>query len=283
MLFYILIGILLFLFVTYLILIFPDTARREQMQVYKGQAFAHRGLHDAQNLCPENSMAAFKEAVKRGLAIELDIHLTRDRKVVVFHDELLERVCNVQGTVEASTYDELLELHLLNTNQRIPLFTEVLDYIDGRVPLLIEIKLPTKDMRLCTYALNLLKDYKGPFLVQSFNCFGMRWFRKNAPDILRGQLSSALTKSKTGAPYMFRFCVQHLLTNVLCRPDFISYKLADTSNMSLRLNHRLFKIPVAVWTLRSEKACKEAIGKYDMFIFEKEQNVHNFTAIPKDT
>lgn len=273
---YIGIGIVLFLLVLYFILIMPDFSHRKAMHSYLNLAFAHRGLHNAEKLIPENSMYAFKEAVKHKLAIELDIHLTRDNQVVVFHDELLKRICGVPGTVEDSTYEELQKLRLLNTDEHIPLFKEVLDYINGRVPILIELKLPFKDMRLCSYARDILSDYQGDYLIQSFNSFGVRWFKQNAPHILRGQLSSALTKANKENPYIVRFCVQHLLTNILCRPDFISYKLADAGNLAVCLNHKLFRTPVAVWTLRTEKACRQAVNEYDMYIFEHEENIKYF-------
>lgn len=275
MLLYIVIGIIVFLLIFYLFMILPSFSHRAAVKPYIGRAFAHRGLHDAGKLIPENSMYAFKEAVRHKLAIELDIHLTRDGQVVVFHDELLKRVCNAPGTVEDSTYEELQKLRLLNTDERIPLFTEVLNYIDGRVPLLIELKLPTRDVSLCSYARDILAEYQGDYMVQSFNSLGVRWFKKNAPDILRGQLSSALTKSNKDSPYIVRFCVQHLLTNVFCRPDFISYKLANANNLAVWFNHRICKTPVAVWTLRTAKSCRRAVDEYDMYIFEHAENMQN--------
>ena len=114
----------------------------------------------------------------------------------------------------------------------------------------------------------ILKDYKGPYMVQSFNSLGIQWFHKHAPQVLRGQLSSALTRTNPENPFLARFCVQFLLTNLICRPDFISYKLADAGNPSVWLNHYLYRIPMAVWTLRNQKAYKTARNKYDMYIFE---------------
>ena len=143
-----------------------------------------------------------------------------------------------------------------------------LRYVNGRVPLLIELKLPDSNMKLCPAAWDILKDYKGPYMVQSFNSLGIRWFHKHAPQVLRGQLSSALTRTNPENPFLARFCVQFLLTNLICRPDFISYKLADAGNPSVWLNHYLYRIPMAVWTLRNQKAYKTARNKYDMYIFE---------------
>ncbi|MGE9974647.1 glycerophosphodiester phosphodiesterase family protein [Coprococcus catus] len=252
----------------YFILIIPNIFRRKAMQPYLYLDYAHRGLHDSTKRIPENSMAAFQEALKKNLAIELDIHITRDNQVVVFHDDTLERICNVSGTIEESDYQDLAKLHLQNTDEHIPLFSDVLHYINGRVPLLIELKLPSRDTRLCNYTLKLLEDYQGPYLIQSFNSLGVRWFFKHAPQVLRGQLSSALTKTDPECPYLARFCVQHLLTNLYCHPDFISYKFSDTSNLSVWLNQHLFHIPIAVWTLRNSQTYRQAKTKFDMYIFE---------------
>ena len=93
-------------------------------------------------------------------------------------------------------------------------------------------------------------------MVQSFNSLGIRWFHKRAPQVLRGQLSSALTRTNPENPFLARFCVQFPLTNLICRPDFISYKLADAGNPSVWLNHYLYRIPMAVWTSAIKKLIK---------------------------
>ena len=230
LLFWILLTVVVCFFL-YLYMIMPNTSRRSKILPYLKRDYAHCGLHDSSRLIPENSMPAFREAVKQNLAIELDIHLTRDGKVVVFHDESLKRICNAEGTVENSTFDTLQHLHLSGTSEHMPLFSDVLRYVNGRVPLLIELKLPDSNMKLCPAAWDILKDY---------------------PE----------------NPFLARFCVQFLLTNLICRPDFISYKLADTGNPSVWLNHYLYRIPMAVWTLRNQKVYKTARNKYDMYIFE---------------
>lgn len=99
-----------------------------------------------------------------------------------------------------------------------------------------------------------LKTYHGKYLVQSFNTLGLQWYRKYAPAILRGQLSSNLTADPLNDPYILRFLVKYLMLNVIGRPDFISYKLKDLPNCSVLLCRWLWRIPVAVWTLRTEQA-----------------------------
>lgn len=265
----ILLIIIITLTALYIFSIFPRLAKREEMAAFNHTLFAHRGYHCAEKLIPENSMPAFKAAVSHNYGIELDVHLTRDKKLVVFHDDTLERMCRVQGTVESYTYEELLKFHLLNTAEKIPLFSQVLEYVNGRVPLLIELKIPGQSHEICQAVQQALSIYKGPFLVQSFNTMGILWFRHNAPHILRGQLSSNLTADAAGETYILRFFVKHLLSNFLGRPDFISYKLKDLPVLGVTICQRLFRTPIAVWTLRTPKALEEGISAYNIQIFEK--------------
>lgn len=253
----------------YLYLIMPGMWRRKQMRQFQGISWAHRGLHCIQRGIPENSMTAFREAVKEGVGIELDVHLTKDRKLIVFHDDTLERVCGKPGKIEDMTYDELKTCYLLGTAERMPLLSEVLDYVNGRVPLLIEVKLPTADTAICQYLAGQLDIYRGRVLVQSFNSLVLRWLKKYKKEILRGQLSSDLVKSDRTPHVLLRFCVKYLLTNCFCRPDFISYKMADSGNLSLWLNQYLFGVPVAVWTLKGAMEQKRARRRFQMYIFER--------------
>lgn len=254
----------------YLFSILPRTSRKKEMGQYQNIKFAHRGYHSSSHLIPENSIAAFKAAARLHYGIELDVHLTKDGQVAVFHDDTLDRLCGVTGRIESYTYSELQQFFLLHTSEKIPLLSEVLSFIDGRVPLLIELKIPGRSVRICEKTYEILKTYNGPFLIQSFNTMGLHWFRLHAPHILRGQLSSNLTASPTREPYILKFMAKHLLFNFLGRPDFISYKLKDLPEISVWICRRVFQTPVAVWTLRTEKARTLGSLHYDMQIFEKE-------------
>lgn len=266
----VILAILIILFLLYLFMICPDLTRHERMKPYLGQMWAHRGLHDMAQRIPENSMLAFTNAIEHGYGIELDVHLTADRQLVVFHDDDLKRICGVHGTIERMTYEELAQYHLSGTFEKIPLFKDVLEHVYGRVPLLIEIKMPTKDTLICKYVKDALIAYRGPYVIESFNSLALRWFRNNDPKVLRGQLSNNLLKNKGAtAPAWFRFFVQHLLSNWYCGPDFIAYKYEDAHNFSLWLNKHLFHAPIAVWTLRTEEALSEAKKRFDMYIFER--------------
>ena len=86
--------ILLILFILlYCFAIFPEMSRQKRMKAFHGIMFAHRGLHSKTHGIPENSMSAFRAAIQKNYGIELDLHLTRDGELVVFHDDDLKRVC----------------------------------------------------------------------------------------------------------------------------------------------------------------------------------------------
>lgn len=262
--------IALFVFtLLYFILLFPRLSERERILKDCPCMFAHRGYHDISCGIPENSMPAFRIAIQRGYGIELDLHLTKDGKLVVFHDNTLKRLCGYNRTIEDMTYEEIQKYPLLNTSEHIPLFQDVLSTVDGKVPLLIELKIPTKSLRICEEAYKALKHYSGYYLIQSFNTLGLRWFRLNAPSVLRGQLASHLTAENTKEAWIFKFLVQNLLCNIIGRPDFISYKMSDLPHLSVLILKYIFRTPIAVWTLTNNKALKKGIVRYDFQIFEK--------------
>lgn len=266
--------LLIFLFFFYMFIIAPRLSKKEEMKAFLHTRFAHRGYHCAERLIPENSIPAFQAALDRHYGIELDLHLCKDNQLVVFHDDNLKRICGVNGRIEEYTYDELQNFHLLNTTEKIPLFADVPKLVRGRVPLLIELKIPSRSIKICQETQRLLEDYKGTYLIQSFNTMGLNWFKKNAPQVLRGQLSSNLTAGKSDENFVLRFLVKHLLTNILGKPDFISYKMSDLPALNVSICHRLFKTPIAVWTLRTEDALETGIQYYDMQIFEKKKELY---------
>lgn len=255
--------------VLYFAAICPNLSRKTKMKPFSGAEFAHRGLFSNQNNIPENSMKAFQEAVKHHVGIELDVHLTKDGKAVVFHDDTLTRMCHKDGVIEKMDYEELQNCYLNHTSEKIPLLADVLSYVNGRVPMLIELKLPSKNMRLCREVSTLLASYHGNYLIQSFNTIGLAWFRRHAPHILRGQLSSNLTKTRKSEPWIACFLVRFLLLNWIGKPDFISYKFKDSQNISLRMMNFLFHTPIAVWTLRTPNEFQEGKRCFQMNIFEK--------------
>ena len=119
--------------------------RRADSSPFLGTFFAHRGLHDNNHQIPENSLAAFQRAVDAGYGIELDVQLSADRTPVVFHDATLGRMCGINRRVNELTFAELRQLSLVNTKEHIPSFQEALALVNGKVPLLVELKMEHLD------------------------------------------------------------------------------------------------------------------------------------------
>ncbi len=262
------------LFVLYLFALLPRLSRKQEMLRYRHTMFAHRGYHCLEKGIPENSMAAFRAALARGYGIEIDLHLTKDGRLVVFHDDTLLRMCGRPDPVEGLTYEELKSCRLGGTSETIPSFEEVLSLVEGRVPLLIELKIPDSSLLICEKTYRRLQQYDGPCLIQSFNTLGIRWFRLHAPHILRGQLSSNLTRDPLKEAWLFRFMVKHLLANFLGRPDFISYNLNDLPIVNVWILKHIFHIPVAVWTLNTPDMLHRGKQHFDMQIFEKQNEIY---------
>lgn len=217
--------------------------------------FAHRGLHNIQKGIPENSLAAFRLAVEAGFGIELDVHLSRDGKLVVEHDDHLRRTCGSELIIEESDYADLQALTLEGTTERLPLLEEVFALVDGRVPLLVEVKVFRGNHQpLCAAVYAALRQYKGAYCVESFDPRALLWFRRHAKEVVRGQLAGYIRKSGTPLHPAADFALHHLLVNVIGRPDFIAYNYKDARNLSLRLCRRLYRPPLFLWTIRSERA-----------------------------
>lgn len=229
--------------------------------------YAHRGLHNRQRTIPENSLSAFKAAMEAGYGIELDLNLTVDGKVVVFHDETLERICGVNKAICECTYEELLQYRILNTSERIPLFSEVLELVSARVPLIIELKNTKKFAELCRLTEAMLKGYQGLYCIESFHPAIVRWFFINAPHIVRGQLASG-TAQYSSLPRYQALLLSHLLTNLSCRPHFVAY---DHRYASKHIGLFLFKWmggKRVAWTVRDSDDIAWCNIHFDAVIFE---------------
>lgn len=260
-----LLAVLIFLAALYLFLIAPGR-RGKDVSALRGFLYAHRGLHDNQNSAPENSLTAFKNAVESGFGMELDVQLTKDGQLVVFHDKTLKRMCGADECISEHTYAELQKYTLLGSAERIPLFSQVLELVNGRVPMIVEIKHYGSVNRIAKETNALLSRYKGPYCVESFHPLAMRWFKKNAPQVIRGQLASGVITRES--PSYQQAVLKYLLVNALSRPDFISYDIREDKNASIFLLNRLFRPLWVAWTVRSGDEQEKAKQKYDLQIFE---------------
>lgn len=220
---------------------------------------AHRGLHDAGLKIPENSCAAFARAMQEGYAVETDVRLTRDGKLILFHDDDLFRMTGKKGKTDDMTADELSALRLGGTDERIPRFAEFLEFIGGKIPLLIELKPSGRRKELVCKVLETLQNYKGEFALQSFDPRLLWQVKNRAPHILRGQLGCFYEKF---TPQWY--VVKHMNLNAFTKPDFISYKIADLPYKPAKRKDTL----LLGWTVRTEQEYDRIKNIADNVIFE---------------
>lgn len=206
----------------------------------KNLIIAHRGIHNNIDI-PENSIKAIKESLKVNIPIEIDIQLTKDNQLVVFHDENLKRMTNNDEFVCNKTLDEIKQLNLLDTEETIPTLKEVLNVINNQVLLFIEIK-HTKNIKLiCETLVNELNNY-GNYVLKSFDPRIIRWFKKHKPNITRGLLM--MNHKKNIRNIIFN---NSIILNY-CKPDFISI----STNLYKRKKYQKVstKIPTIIWTIK---------------------------------
>ena len=280
--------VLVVLVLLYLLMIMPRMTGRPDREPYLNVLYAHRGLHDNKSNAPENTLAALKKAVDAGFGIECDVQLTKDGIPVIFHDFTLARCARypegevpedavvnqdgsrgVAGKVIDYTYDELLKFHILDSEEKIPKFEDFLKLVDGKVPLIIELKIELTDLSVCPKVDSLLKDYKGVYCIESFNPLGVFWYRRHRPRVMRGQLSDEFHKDSPqefkGALY---FILTQLLLNFLTKPDFIAFNRKYSDSFSLNVCRKLFGCTCAAWTIKDEGQLQDARKRFDIFIFD---------------
>ncbi len=223
---------------------------------------AHRGLHTKE--FAENSLSSFKNAIENNYAIELDVQQIKDGTVVVFHDDSLQRLTGQDGyliNIEKAT--DLKNYKLNGTKDTIPTLKEVLKLVDGKAPLMIEIKNSSKVGVLEDALIAELKNYKGEFCIISFNPYVLSYIKQHAPKMLRGQLSASFKGEKLA--FLKKFLLKRLALNRVSEPHFISYEAAALPNRWVRKNKHL---PLLAWTIRSQEEYLKIAKFCDNIVFE---------------
>lgn len=188
----------------------------------KDNIIAHRGIYDNEKAV-ENTLEAFKKAIKKGYTIELDLHLTKDNEVIVFHDDKLNRLTTSKGFIRNRNYKDIKGLQLLGTKNHIPTFDEVLELVNGKVPLLIEIKDDRKDFKLEKEVIKKLNNYNGLFAIQSFRPSTVMYLKLHKKEFIRGLLISPNYNRK----------YRSLMLMNLCKPDFINFNKKLINNKKI--------------------------------------------------
>jgi glycerophosphoryl diester phosphodiesterase len=230
---------------------------------------AHRGLHGRGAI--ENSATAIKAAIDADTAIEVDLQCSRDGVPVVFHDHDLDRLTAETGPVAARVSAELCGIPLRGSADRILSLPALLALVDGKVPLVIEVKSTWGgDPRFEANIAEALRSYTGPVAVMSFDPHCVAAFRDLLPSLPRGLISerfdnrhywSKLTAAK-------RFAMRHLLTAAIARPDFIAYNVRALPALAPSIACHIFGLPLLTWTVRTEAERERARHYADAMIFE---------------
>ncbi len=264
---------LLVLFVIYAaVLIKPNKPREFDENLLK--PYAHRGLHG--DGIPENSLTAFKKAADNGYGIELDLQLSKDGEVMVFHDYSLKRMTGHDANHNDLTLDELKKLRLYafdengtstSTDETIPTLKEVLSAVDGRVPILVELKGESTDTSLCLKADEILRNYKGKYIIESFNPMLLRWYKLNRPKVLRGILITNICREVRTTP--LNIILSSLALNCMTKPDFVAYNLDRRRFFPIQLCLKLHKPQKFTWTVKTHEMYNMAVKENAVPIFEK--------------
>ena len=243
----------------------------EQRRWLTDKGFAHRGLHDALSDIPENSLPSFEAAITQGFGIELDVHLSSDGVPMVFHDEEMARMTGIEGEIKEYTSAELREMTLIPGSAKIPTLQEALQLIQGRVPVLVEVKNYGQPIGPLESAVGMVvKDYQGPLTVQSFNPMSLKWFYKHLPHVVRGLIAYSFPVEEVPIKATTRFLLKNLLFTPVCKPHYIAYEHQDLARHRLRRLHRMRVrgTPVLVWTVRTQEHADLALKRADNIIFE---------------
>ena len=239
----------------------------KNMDFLKSWQYAHRGLFDNKQQIPENSLKAFKKALENNYAIELDIQAISDNTFVCFHDSNLKRMTNLDSKLYNYNYEQLKEIKLLDSNEEIPKFIDVLNVVSGKVPLLIEIKSHQNYKKHLNNLVLILDQYKGNYAVFSFDPKIVKWFKKYRPNYIRGQITSYFHENNK-MPKLIKYLMKTLFFNKFTKPDFISYNIDNLPNKYANKFKNQNNKVVFGYTARTQDQYDAILNNYDNVVFE---------------
>jgi len=255
------------LLAAYVFLSSPQVLKSDRISWLTDSLIAHRGLHS--ETVPENTMAAFEAAVAGGYIIECDAQLTKDNQVVLLHDNDLNRMFGLDKKINEVTYAELQEYTIIGSDQKVPLLSEVLAMVDDQVPILVEVKNDLAVGSLEGAMYKVLKDYDGRFAVTAFNPYSLEWFKNNAPDMIRGQVSGHFKQTpeeiaRGDKPLVWykKFMLTNLLMNFTSKPNFIIYEVKDTSIFRI-MSIKMMNVPLVGYTINDQAQYDRYKKDYD--------------------
>jgi glycerophosphoryl diester phosphodiesterase len=239
---------------------------------------AHRGLHDKARGVIENSLRAAQAAIAGRYAIECDVQMSSDGEAMVFHDYVLDRLTSETGPVAARTAAQLEAITLKDApgapEDRIAPLPAFLDAIDGRTPLIIEIKTGfDADMRLADRVATLVAARAAPIAIKSFDPRIIAHLRAKDARIDHVPLG-IVAEANYEQPGWARLSAEErrawpaLVDFAQTRPDFLSFNVRDLPHAAPHLFRAALGKPVMTWTVRDKKAEARARQWADQIVFE---------------
>jgi glycerophosphoryl diester phosphodiesterase len=220
---------------------------------------AHRGYHDLNKTCWENTLSAFQRAIDRNFAIECDVQIASDGQAVVFHDVDLGRLAGTKGLVREKTASELAKLSVGGTDDHVPSLAEMLELVGGRVPIVIELKATQghDDVLVDTVA-TALRGYNGDVAIMSFAHWLVRQFPSKIPEIPGGLTAEGIRTSD----------IERHFSMLAHQISFVSFDVNELPNPFVTFVRDRLSMPVITWTV-SDNAAVEATRRFaDQMTFE---------------
>ncbi len=242
---------------------------------WMSRPFAHRGLHDPAKGIIENSRSAIEAAIHHGFGFETDLRIASCGEVMVFHDAQLERLTHATGAFDHYNKAELQALRFKGTSDKMMSLTDLLEFVAGRVPMLLEIKSDwqinkSQSEQFVRNIVRPLRNYKGQFAVMSFDPALIEAFLKLAPELPRGLISEPYSNAQYWhfLSLRQRLSQRFLLSFPRTRPDFIAYDIKALPALAPLIARHLCKRPLLTWTVRTPAQQKRAKQYCDAMIFE---------------
>jgi len=242
--------------------------RKAAFDKLKSHYYAHRGLFDDNGGAPENTIPAFKRAVEAGFGVELDVQLTKDKRVVIAHDYSLHRLCGEDKLIKDLLYGELSGYKILNSGEAVPLFSDALEIIGGKVPLIVEIKAEDEYKDVCELTSRILSTYPGLYCVESFSPYVVGWYKKKHPEVICGQLSDDYIYFNYLKSKFKNWALTNMIFNAVNKPDFIAYNYQFKDKKCLGFWKKILKCGTAAWTIKSQEELDAASEMFDVIIFD---------------
>jgi glycerophosphoryl diester phosphodiesterase len=232
---------------------------------------AHRGLHDAARGLIENTAGAVRAAIDANYGIEVDVQLSGDGEAMVHHDDVLGRLTEGSGRLDAYTAAELKRIAFRDSAERMMTLGELCDLVDGRVTMLVELKSRFDgDGRLPARVAAVLTPYSGPVAPMSFDPRQLAWLRQKSRQLVCGIVAAKYRPHPYWdlMPAWMRHGMGYLVTALTAQPQFVAYGIADLPALAPLLARHIFGLPLLTWAVRTEAERRTAARWADQIIFE---------------